>query len=238
MFYEDYFDEDAAENAEVVAEITNIAKGLVSQDIKTKIENLEKRNAELVEELAKYRDFAQTKSDLESKIRSLEWESKAEYQRGYDECRRKKLQNLLDLEYGYAITYDEDWAVPKCDKCDRERYIHFKSPSGKDYKEQCSCGKRKRVYSVAKTQIESVIFNYNDNDERPSRYYRRMYGETEIGYEYDSNKIWIYDKFSDINEIMNDPKPSEYYNYVFESEESCQKYVDWLNEKEKAKYEE
>lgn len=77
MFY-DYFDEQAADNAEVVSEIIDIAKGLVSEEIKQKLDTQENRIVELEKDLEYYRAYREEKFKLDQEISHLKHEVIAE----------------------------------------------------------------------------------------------------------------------------------------------------------------
>lgn len=233
MYFEEYF----SENDEVVAEIVDIAKGLVSAEIKDKLTSQENTIKELEEELSFYKNYQEEKKSLDREIAKIKRESEAAYNKGYEECRKKRLQNLLDLQHYWAISYERDYINPKCDKCDDERKIHFFSPSGKEYTEPCECSKTKIYFYPKISDMVTFIFGYNSNDNKPARYYARpeykQCGQTRQEFSaWSDNKIWVYENADTLEHILNEHNSSvkNYLDYAFETEAECQKYADWLNE--------
>lgn len=231
-----YFEEYFSENDEVVAEIVNIAKGLVSAEIKDKLTNQENTIKELEEELNFYKNYQEEKKSLDRELAKIKRESEAAYNKGYEECKKKRLQNLLDLQHYWVISYEMDYINPKCDKCDDNRNIHFFSPSGKELEEKCECGKTHKHFLAKQSDMVSMIFGYHCNDGSPARYYAKPaykeYGRERQVFEFESNRIWVYENADTLEHILKEHSGSEkqYYNFTFESEKDAQKYADWLNE--------
>lgn len=94
------------------------------------------------------------------------------------------------------------------DKCDENRCIHFKSPSGRDLSEPCSCSKMINYWkpeecSIARirNEFDSLIFRYEDR-----------------------NNSFV--------ALKSDNKEYEYGSKIYRTIEECQKECDRLNKEE------
>ena len=121
----------------------------------------------------------------------------------------------------------------KCDKCDENRKIHFTSPQGKPYSEDCKCATRYYSYfpkeaTLSKFYVRKKDFRWDDKGE--TDFYNRYYTVTDND-EYDryeaTNEVYTSSgiDFADVNK----------HRAVFLRQEDCQKYCDWLNERVKEK---
>lgn len=227
--YDDYFEPSPSD--EIVDEIISIAKVLFSEEIKMKIERLEKTVEEQTKQLNKYYDFAKIEEKYKRKISTLEQKNLSAYKEGYDACKRERTTKLLNLEKGYGIRKTDVLINDKCDKCDDERNIHFKSPSGRELTEKCSCAKVKPLYRVDPVTVDTWYFD--GNSDKPSRYYKRFRDSNEDEFCLDDTRIWIYRDFADYDKIVASNECSKYWQYVFESEADALKYCDFMNSKNK-----
>ena len=93
---------------------------------------------------------------------------------------RKKIEELTTIADMKSEAYWLDNAsgyIPKCNKCDDERLIHFKSPSGKDCTEPCpNCGTPYYMYFVRLTTLQklTVVIRFWDEDLHPIYFYRNF----------------------------------------------------------------
>lgn len=138
-----------------------------------------------------------------------------------DIARRERLHSLLTAfnTPAWGVTYNYEYTQEKCDKCDKNGYIHFKSPQGNDVKEQCNCRNKICVYRP----IEAEIVKFDD--------YRGAITPT---YCYERNKNSDYDSYSNVSTVYNGEDFEEinsYYGTVFLNKEDCQRYCDYLNSK-------
>ena len=141
--YEDFYNEGPSDFDIAVEEFKEGLRKTVKKEILDEMTRLRKENEEL-QEVKK--NWAQIQMEYRFKEEKFNRE-KSEIER---EVARKKFNELTTIadfgEHIYVIDYKEGH-VPKCDKCDDNRQIHFKSPSGRDCKEDCPvCGKRYYIY--------------------------------------------------------------------------------------------
>lgn len=227
MMWEDDFYEPS-EFDEKVAEWKEILRDSVKKEYQEEMERLRKENQELSE----------IKNNWNDKVRELEREKKSA-RRELDiavedaekNAKRTRLYELLKpfLKTAYAVQYGYRYIHEKCNKCDKDGYIHFKSPSGRDMTEQCECRERKRFY--APVEVEEF---------RLSQFIPK-YGK--LG---DSKIIFTYkrDKFSDGDERDDFCSTSNIYDgqdfsminhwsgIIFFDKKDAQAYCDYLNSKE------
>lgn len=181
----------------------------------TKMELLEKDNAEL-QEVKK--NFDQIKRDYKDKERQLENERNQMERK----IRNERLNQLMsDFEIILYTARSNRVLPPKCDMCNEKRRIPFTTPLGKEISEECECSVGKQVY------------------------YPEEFGCTEFYIDRSGNKVGgIYRKrdYSDdgyrdsgvspdaLYEVGMEYEKLNYYSTYFRSQEECQKYCDWLTE--------
>lgn len=220
--YNDWFGDDwCGETRDEEWALIEAIKESVRQDIKAEMERLRKENAELQQYKKELQEVENIKKWYESRLQT---EVEA-YKRT---LRQEKIKELFG---DYIVT---GWSVtrkitlpPKCDKCDNERYIHFKSPNGKDLKEPCQCAHGKKTYYPLELHLirinqgsifngERKIFNYYAPSVHDSDDYREVF-----------DLVYNEEPFEKINE----------WNVVFLNKEDCEKYCTWKTEQEAKKNE-
>lgn len=138
------------------------------------------------------------------------------------EIRHTRLKELLkDVQKcAYLVDYKYEYAHVKCDKCDNERKIHFKSPSGKELTERCSCSHQVERYFLCEIPIYRIkIYNRYGKEEVHTMYISQK-GESEDTY-YASDFRDALD-----NETISKNRP---YHPIFLSKERAEDYVRFKN---------
>jgi len=200
----------------------SLMKGVKAEFIE-EMESLRKENAELQDVKKNFesikRDYKQKESDLDRFKCNLE-----------SQVRREHWIDLLkDQEvvmYKPVSIYEQG---EKCDKCDEYRYFHYISPQGNKTKEPCSCSTRKTIYKPSK----SVRYEFKVSRGKMTAWYKRSrYSDDSlvIDQDYDGavSKKVVLDSSVDFSTL-------DYYTTVFKTEEDCQAYCDYLQEKEDKK---
>lgn len=226
--YEDFWAEPS-EFEQQIEEFKAALRSSVKDEIKEKIASLEKELAELKEFRDEKNEFIR---EHEAKIREVRREADATMRaakESEEKWKKARLHQLLGdyLTVGWKVGSSWEYGE-KCDKCDDDRKIHFTSPQGKEYKEDCRCAVRYYRYfpkeaTLSKIYVRKKNFRWGDKGE--TDFYNRYYTVEEDG-EYDCYELTndIYTS-SDINyEEVNQ------YRAVFLNEEDCQKYCDWKTE--------
>jgi hypothetical protein len=229
----DYFEYN--EFDQMLYEFKESLRNSVKQEVLDKIANLEK-------ELDKYKDI---KANYEAKMSQMN-NTITEYNKLKDELQRNQEEKLRKLAYtdifkgdtidAYGICYAYDYITPKCDKCDDHRQIHFKSPSGVDHCEPCSCAKQICRYDIIPAKLTRI-------ESRLSRGKKRcndiLYFEYTVkkGYDID-DEDHILDRVT-VHTLENLKLTDDNYNSyrwqvtqhgaVFLNKEDAQTVCDWLN---------
>lgn len=213
-----YYDEDFyMEPSEFEEEIETLKESISKSIQKKFLDEMKALRAEN-ETLWEFRD---NKEKYERELKAAKAEYKYKMQQAESQANKKKLKDLLST---FAVTgyrpepkYKQG---PKCDRCDENRRFHFVSPMGRKMTEECSCAKSIRSYSpkevrliefYAKKELGSTYFERVREDEECDRY---------------SLCAQIYEKDMEPFEDVN------WYYAVFLDKDNCQKYCDWLNERE------
>jgi hypothetical protein len=234
MYYEDDFYYEPSEFDQQIEEFKQALRESVKEETKAEIASLKKELEELKEFKNERHKFI---ADYEAQIREIKHHAES-VERAAKESEEKwkkaRLHQLLGdyLFIGWEIgsTYE---LGEKCNKCDENRKIHFTSPQGKPYSEDCKCATRYYSYfpkeaTLSKFYVRKKNFCWNDNEE--TDYYYRYYTVTD----HDE-----YDRYEDINKVYTssdiDFAEVNRYSAVFLRQEDCQKYCDWLKKREKEK---
>ncbi len=221
----DYDEEFFYEPSEFEAKIDEFKQSLldvVRTDYKTEMERLRTENAEL-QEVKK--NFEQIKNDYKHKEQQLQYDRNNMEQK----IRGARLAELMkNLE---VTLYRADYKTVlgnKCDKCNSNRQIEFIAPSGKTMAEPCECATKKIVYRPGE-QILKEFRTYRNNDRELIAWYSQYQDDGE-GFTLNSSTVVkvIYSDGMNFSDL-------ERYSTFFRSEEDCQKYCDWLTEKEENK---
>lgn len=227
--FEDYWGEPS-EFEQQVEEFKDALRNSVKDEIKEKIESLEK-------ELAELNDFKNDKKKIvkeyEDKIKEVKREADVQMRaakEAEEKWKKARLHELLGdyLTIGWRAGYTRVYGE-KCDKCDDDRKIHFSSPQGKKYTEDCQCAKCYYKYhpqeaTLAKIYVRKKHFDYDDKGK--CDFYNRYYNVKEDG-DYD-----IYETSSEVYTSSDfDYGKANPYRAVFLNEEDCAKYCEWLTEK-------
>lgn len=176
--------------------------------------------ARLKEENAKLMDI---KNNWNEKVSELEKEkAKVTYaiRSAGEEAKKMRLRELLEdftkQAWGYKGNYE--YIREKCDKCDEDGYIHYKSPQGRDVKEECNCRKRICFYSP----VEAEIVEFKG---------RR---DIEIYFQYKHNNYDDGDNYKLTTRVYNGEdfdSIESYWGMIFFNKEDCQRCCDYLNKK-------
>ena len=176
-----------------------------NEDLKSQINAISKRNSEISRELSK----------LQSE--------KDKFQR---EARQIRLKELMkDFYHIYYYANYEYEIGEKCDKCDADRNIIFKSPSGRHYVEQCECyfKRRKKYIVIIKNCVSFAVRNGNF-----IAWYSEYDPKDEDG-GYKSSDVISKDNIYKDGMSFAELNKEEPYITKFINLEDCQKFCDYLN---------
>lgn len=169
-------------------------------------------------------------------------EVKKDYEKKKDECDRitrnaeynAKKMRLADLMKNHkVIKWKITWEYvygPKCDKCDSDRTVDVKLPSGNTVKDSCGCKTDSKRYYYPKRYILSE-FTDRYRDGRITAFYTEKNSYNEKDSYYELYTCTVCDNFTNAEkkkaiENLSD----EVRKILFDEEEECQKVCDKLNE--------
>lgn len=218
--YNDWFGNDwCGETRDEEWALIDAIKNSVRDDIKQEMERLRKENAEL-------QQYKQERQEVENIKKWYESRLQTEVEAYKRELRTAKIKELFGdyIVIGWGVK-QKIILPPKCDKCDEGRYIHFKSPSGKDLREPCQCAKGKKEY--APYDLHLIRINQGDpfNGERRTFNYYAPKAHDSNAYRDVFDYVYKEEPFEKINE----------WNVVFLNKEDCEKYCTWKTEQEAEK---
>lgn len=217
--YEDFYNEGPSDYELFMNDLKETLKKSIKDEFIKEMDKLRAENKKLqnVKE-----NFEQIKLDYAHK----EQELKAREQDMEKNLARKKIMELATIADMKAQIYyiDDDTAyLPKCDKCDENRLIHFKSPTGKDCTEPCpDCGTTYHKYYVKPVDTMKILFPNDPALHRVAYYLRHdRWGES---YSYELQDIYRgsaadYDTSSGY----------KMHHTAFESKELAQEICDRIN---------
>lgn len=209
------FYEETTEFDIQIAEWKDTLKKAVKEEYRERMKELEEENARLRDIKENWDQKVAELEEEKRKLRvtTLEAEAKA---------KKERLRGLLDcftkIAWGYK--YDYEYIHEKCDKCDEKGYIHYKSPQGRDVKEECDCRKRVLVYRPQEAEI--VEFDDYRGKIKPTFEYAR------------SNNLDDYDRYEKTTRVYNGEdfdKIDNYYGMIFFDKGDCQRFCDYMNKK-------
>lgn len=215
MEYDDFY-ENYSEFDMQIDEFKSSLMKSVKQEFLDRMAKLESQNLELEEIKEKWDCLV---ADYKHKEYLLEQEKN----NAKSEAKKMRLEELIAdkkiILYRPKTDYTEK---PKCDKCNSERELEYKSPTGRTMFEKCECATKNAVYSPEpycwyKFQIDQYDYKFKV-------FYKKLkssYGNHEY-FEGDSYGVKnIYNQNMHYRDVE--------YNTFFETKEECQKYCDWKN---------
>ena len=225
--YEDYFVEPS-EFDEKCSELIDLLRENAKDEIKAE---LEAKDREIERLKALNKEMKDVYDNYQSKVRDLE-AAKRDYLHDESTLRAKIEQELLKEKLSSLLkdVYSELYEVinvgkhqHKCDKCDEKGYIHYKTPSGKDAKELCSCREPIPYYEVRDTHLVEFHLGSDSNIHGMYRINSKLDGEWFDRISSDVYLIYKGQAFEKIRSVMT----------YFTDKAKAQEYADWLNNKQK-----
>lgn len=222
MYYDEEFYNEPSEYDQMVDEFRDSLIKSVKQDFLDKMERLEKENAELREVK---QNWERLKTEYEEKQRELIYKIEQERRN----VRRERLAKLFE-QCGMNVTLfkpkESLFRLDKCEKCDENRRIHFKSPSGIDLQEECECSRG--YYPVSPVLYTMVKFHRHIKNQ-DCNVYAFFQDESDDYYDYYRSypivctNLYHGQDFSGLYAELKE-------NVFFEYEEQCRLYCDYIND--------
>lgn len=219
---EEYYDDHSEFDAQI-DEFKESLKKAVKQEHIDEMNRIKKENEEL-QEVKK--NFESIKQDYARK----EQELNRERNNLLSTVRKERLEELFKgrkpIAYKVRMTVAK---IPKCNRCDDYRRIHFKSPLGNYMTERCICDKGKQLYKPETL----VISEFSLGRHELSVFYKPFdWSDTDgMTIDHDASSTHssnVYKEGEDFSKLKR-------YETVFMNEEDCLKYCEYLQEKEDSK---
>lgn len=234
--YNDYFDFPEPSTGDIVfEELKRVLLGTLKEEIKTELETLRAENAEL-------RPFKEDRDRMEQELARVRADCVRKVKEAQDAARNSTFESLLGEHMVQAWKVGREYlSPPKCDKCDKNRKLHFTSPRGKDMTEPCECSQSTTIYKpvpalLARFRVKPMA--KAGNQERDDNFCDKpLYYWYTTEYSTLDNAEFVISSESEIGAPRaSDLKPISELNEwhsVFTSIERCQEFCNYLAEKDK-----
>lgn len=218
--YDEYYDDfyEPGEFDEKLEELKEALKASVRKEVCEEIERLREENKKLqgikehFEEVK--RDYERKKNECERVMRDAEYKAKrariAELMENY-----KTVLWCTAYEYRYK---------KKCEKCDDSRNIQITLPSGREVNDPCDC----KINGKVIVPQMNIRYEMADRNGSIKVWYKRAGKEHE---EYFIADCVAYVPKLIVNHNMNFEDIPDDRTVYFTTEEECQEFCDYLNEK-------
>lgn len=140
--YDDYY--GPSEYDEQVEEFKTTLRESVKAETREELAKLRSENAEM---RGKLKDLDKLTRDAELSKHRYEREVESAKRSALADVRRESAASLL------AVLSEPAWLVrmtweygPKCDECDSERYLRYKTPRGNNASERCECAEERHPH--------------------------------------------------------------------------------------------
>lgn len=224
---------------ELVSEFRDKCREFILPDIKAEIERLNKENTELKAKNEEYRkreyEISKTEIDLKFKSDNLKREVEREF---YQSNIGDTLKEYLETA---EVWFADNRGFPqeKCSLCDDRRKLVANFSNGQTTEINCECGKSIYKYVPEFSELSLIKFNKKDSRYESDRkfYLSKSYAPSK---DYSNRNDYSYNDFNlcqvanEFNDSIKELHKTKRYGTKigFKSIEECQKYCDWLNERE------
>lgn len=216
----DYWNEDAvSEYDQMILDFKEYLRDSVKQEVANEISELKDKLAELKEIESKWDEKCREVDEERYQLQQCKREAEKTAKR----CRLSELMESIEQE-AWTLKGQYEYILPKCDKCDKDRVRHFKSPLGRDMKEPCECAKRKYIYRVEPLKLYKIHQRVRSNGEPDDvwLYYAL----------YKSNGYFNGDVDEDIELVnirLGEKEHRERYHPIFFDRDDAQEYAEESN---------
>jgi hypothetical protein len=211
--YEDYFTEECYEFvSQKLEEIKAFALSNIRKEHVDKMDKLIAENKEL-------REFRDRKEEIENEYSLIVANLEEETRNAKSLAKKARLKELFGDNFVEAWGTEIEYIIkPKCDKCDENRLINFKSPTGRELSEPCECDKKTQIYKPLRLELVKIEEYLSDS----GYYYAHYKGSNTNG----ERILAVYAYRGQAFEgVCSDT--------YFLDKETCQAYCDWKNNKNK-----
>ncbi|MCP1306426.1 hypothetical protein [Paenibacillus tyrfis] len=225
-YYDEEFYCEPNEFEEQIEEFKESLLKSVKDEYLAEMERLRKENAELQE-------FKKQKRNFEREIASLKHQSETDKEEAYRQAKRARLSELMG---GFEVEMwtPEYYCVEsrKCEQCDENRKIHFKTPLGRDVTETCTCYEKITVYHPAKNILRKISTRQDWGTIKNTWLYYSLKNDGD----YDSAEYRTDNAAQNLYipgvTAFEDVEKSYYRRFYFENFDDCYQFCVWKMEKE------
>jgi hypothetical protein len=213
-YYEDGFYNEPSEFEQQMDELKESLLKSVKKDYIDEMERLKKENAELQEVKNNMEIIRSQHNDEMRKLHQERQDLKYK-------VRKERISSLIGETEYFTAAYQRK-KKPKCEKCNENRMIPFKRPSGKDDFEHCECYESYSIYEPIPILLSSVSIR----EGKGVAWYKVR--DRDSRYEY----LDYYDDSISGQELITDEKQFEglsTYRTLFATKELAQKFCDMKN---------
>lgn len=229
MYDHDNFYYEPSEADDVIEQFKEKLRKEVKQEIQDEMNRLKEENE-------KYRNLKDAHLDLTKEKEKLAGMYRLKVQAHKDELRRELKEATIaeifsDYQYIAYRVGIEATEKEKCDRCDDDRRLWYKTPRGRDIWEYCECYEREYSYVVQECIMCSIV---------KSQYMKSGVKIRYAPYSIDSDGRILLET-GQLNDLMRlrtfydneDFKETERQEdmTLFKTKEKAQEFADYLNEK-------
>ena len=174
--YEDFYNEGPSDYELLMNDLKETLKKSIKDEFIKEMDKLRAENKKLQDVKENFEriklDYAHKEQELKAKEQDIE--------RSLARKKIMELATIADMKPQIYYIDDATGFHTKCDKCDENRLIHFKSPSGRECTESCpNCGTSFRKYFVKPVDTLRISFPNDPQIKRVVYYIRHdKWGES------------------------------------------------------------
>lgn len=224
-FYDEPYYSEPSEFDEKCEELIDMLRQNANDEIKAEVEKLRKENSEMRDVFDNYNAKVE---ELERAKRKYEFDTQRMRSEIELEVKKLRLSKLLeDFQTIVFTVRNVGKEKPKCDKCDKDGYIYYLTPRGREAKEWCECREKEKFFEVVDVYCHRfTIGAVGDKRGELVGWYKletsKYSGDSFESSYHIADKMYKGQDFSEIEHC---------WDVYFYDIETAQKYADWLNQR-------
>lgn len=222
-YYDPDYYHEPSEFEEMFDEFKTALASSIKDEHTRKVDRLTAENKEMREKLKNLRklemDASLAKQKAEMEVGRAKEEARQEFRKA------RAMEILAELTEPRWRLHHKSHQKPKCNQCDNNRYLRFKSPQGREQSELCICADRTYTWEVEEVAVKEVS---KRNGTMMFWYMATRAWETERDYdrgEHFSSDVLTPAENATDEKIMESPT-----RYGFTDQAQCQRIADKLKE--------
>lgn len=213
---DDHYEPDAIDQA--VSDFRKAVHASIKTEIADEMNRLTDENRAL---RAKFNNL----EDLEQSARAREVQAERAIGRASLAARKMRMEELVKglTQTTYSVVSSSE-RLPKCDQCDENRFVRYKSPSGREMTELCVCAEYRN--EVVVRELEAVTADVRNG--------KILYWKAT---DLDRDGYIERRTYKDPDGMSLEKVADSYHQYHFLDRDMAQKVADLVNERKKAEAE-